>query len=103
MWMQVGEVEGMGLDLIGLVANGGEGLLDSLDGEVRADVEAAARLLAARGLPPAQDPVRWAGRLLETATSSSQPLSVTIGAIRARRSFEEWVGRRPCHPKPCWI
>ncbi|KAK9818631.1 hypothetical protein WJX74_005925 [Apatococcus lobatus] len=55
---QVGEVYGQGLDLIGLVTSGGEGLLDTLDGEVKADVEAAARLLAARGMPPAQDPAR---------------------------------------------
>ena len=53
-------VEGQGLDLMGLVTSGGDGLLESLDLEVRADVEAAARLLAARGLPPAQDPSRQA-------------------------------------------
>ena len=52
-------MDGQGLDLIGLVTSGGEGLLDTLDGEVKADVEASARLLVARGLPPAQDPARY--------------------------------------------
>ncbi len=67
-------VEGHGLDLIGLVGDGGDGLLDSLDLEVRADVEAAARMLAARGLPPAQDPARYA-----TASRASPQLPLAAG------------------------